>query len=57
MNSKLQDEFVARMQATCFTGDKEANHGEADRLLVELLERLGYNDLVELYTAVGGWYA
>ncbi len=37
--------------------DKEADHGDADRLLCETLSSLGYNDGIELFYELDIWYA
>lgn len=37
--------------------DAEGPHCRADRLLCELLEELGYVEIVELYEDVRKWYA
>jgi hypothetical protein len=39
------------------SGDTEDAHAEADRLLVALLEQLGYGDLCRLYERVDKWFA
>lgn len=38
-------------------GDEEIAHREADTLLCEVLRKLGYNELVELYESIDKWYA
>ncbi len=47
------------MEAVLLTGDgdKDAAHGEADRILCRSLKLLGYRRLVELYEQVPKWYA
>ena len=37
-------------------GDTEAAHVSADKVLVELLEELGYSDVVKEYNKVPKWY-
>ena len=37
--------------------DKECAHGEADDLLCELLEILGYSDIVNNFEKLDKWYA
>ena len=36
--------------------DAEAAHWEADRVLVKVLESLGYSDLVRVWREVHKWY-
>lgn len=38
-------------------GGQEGAHGEADSILCELLELLGYKDVVAAYNKVEKWYA
>lgn len=38
-------------------GDEEYAHGEADKILCELLNSLGYQDVVEEWVKVPKWYA
>ena len=39
------------------TGDREDWHVEADNILCELLDELGYHDFVEAFEEVPKWYA
>ena len=61
MNNELQAEYIKKMQACVDeskdrTG-KEGAHTKADALLCELLEKLGYKDLVDKYDEVNKWYS
>lgn len=38
-------------------GDYEMAHSEADNILCDLLETLGYKDVVESWRKIGKWYA
>lgn len=38
-------------------GDTEGQHSFADRILCELLQDLGYSDVVREWAAVPKWYA
>lgn len=38
-------------------GDREDWHREADNILCELLDELGYHDFVEAFEEVPKWYA
>lgn len=48
---------VKRMKAEIANGDFEAAHSNADEILCEVLEELGYTLLVKCYKNVGKWYA
>lgn len=39
------------------TGDTEQDHIDADKLLCELLSKLGYNEVVEKFESLRKWYA
>lgn len=38
-------------------GDIETDHGKADQVLCELLESLGYSEVVKAYDEIEKWYA
>jgi len=38
-------------------GDEEAAHSYADILLCELIERIGFNEVVKVYESIEKWYA
>lgn len=46
-----------KMRSAVRSGDTEAAHAEADRILVTLLRQLGYKELCDLYEQVDKWYA
>lgn len=50
------DQFAALMRAAV-TGDEEADHALADRMMVELLRDLGYGEAMDAYVAMPKWYA
>lgn len=43
--------------ATQNNDDPEHNHGEADRILCDLLDSLGYQEIVTAYNKITKWYA
>jgi hypothetical protein len=45
------------LEAQKDNGDTEIAHGVADSVICELLETLGYEDVVEAYNKVDMWYA
>lgn len=57
MEEDLQGEFIQKMQLCVDNDDTEDAHSDADNLLCELLEKLGYAQLVEKYREVAKWYA
>ena len=56
MNNKLQDKYVKEMSGID-NDDTETAHREADHLLCEILEKLGYQKLVDEYREIPKWYA
>ncbi len=56
MNKKLLDEYMEKMKAI-EVHDTERWHLEADALLSELLRKLGYGPLMDIYDEHEAWYA
>ena len=48
---------IKKMNEFADSRDVEGAHAEADELLCEFLQGLGYSDVVDAYKAVGKWYA
>ena len=57
MRKALSNEMVKRLQEEVDNGDNECAHRNADAIMCELLERLGYKEVVEKYNEVSKWYA
>lgn len=57
MNKKLNDKYLARMEELKYNDDTEVVHCEADDILCELLEKLGYEKLVKAFYALPKWYS
>ena len=57
MRKTLSDEMVKRLQKEVNDNDAERAHVNSDNILCELLEKLGYKDVVEKYNEVSKWYA
>jgi hypothetical protein len=55
MTSK--DKAIAELKAIDNSGDTEINHSRADDVLCELLNDLGFDDVVDLYKMIDKWYA
>jgi hypothetical protein len=59
MTEDQRQEFIDRLKI-CVRGDhgdNEDNHIRADEVLCDILDLLGYEDLVSLWHKVGKWYA
>lgn len=57
-NSEMTREAaIERLKQLLVSGDVEASHSEADRILCELLTSLGYGDVVAAWDDVEKWYA
>lgn len=50
---ELNEKYLSKMKAL----KDESDHGEADWLLCDLLEELGYTELVEEYRKLPKWYS
>jgi len=57
MRKALSNEMVKRLRAEVGNDDTEQAHVNADKILCELLEKLGYKEVVDKYNEVSGWYA
>lgn len=53
MNKELSDKYLEQMK-TC---KQEWDHEDADLILCDLLEELGYVELIEVYRKVPKWYS
>ena len=51
------EEFKKAMQKIDDRGDKEYGHMEADELMCDLLEELGYGEGVDIFRQMSKWYA
>lgn len=52
-----REEALKKLKESQDNGDIEWAHGDADDVLCELLESLGYEDVVAEYKRVDKWYA
>lgn len=50
--NELKDKYLSLMKML----KDESDHGEADNLLCDLLEELGYTEIVEVYGKLPKWY-
>ena len=51
------DEFRLLMKDIANNSDTEEAHYEADKLMLTLLETLGYGQGVDVFDKMGKWYA
>ena len=54
---KLTRECVNRLRAAQQSNDTESAHAEADEVLCDLLEAIGFKTIVKEYRKVSKWYA
>ena len=52
-----REEALAKLEEIAKNTDTEHAHVEADRVLMELLNDLGYDDVVAAYDAIDKWFA
>lgn len=50
-------EAIEEMKKLVNNADYEIAHIEADGILCDVLTKLGYKELVDVYEQVGKWYA
>jgi hypothetical protein len=51
------DDAIEKLKACQSNDDIEVAHSEADQVLCDLLESLGYNEVVKQWSVVPKWYA
>lgn len=62
MEDKIRRLYLKRLQtiveeSRSVGADVEAAHTEADEILCDILDMLGFEDIVEAYKAIEKWYA
>lgn len=57
MSEKEQQEYINRLRELQKEGDIERAHSAADGILCEVLEKLGYGNIVKEYNKIDKWYA
>ena len=53
MNKELSDKYIAQMKNCTWEGD----HEDADILICQFLEEIGYQDLADAYRKVPKWFS
>lgn len=56
MTNEQYRALCERMQQLASDADIEAAHGKADDILCEVLDKLGYTEIVDLYNSIEKWY-
>lgn len=54
---RLAKDAIEKLTKLRALGDTEAAHGEADKVLCELLKAMGFGDVVDAWDAIDKWYA
>lgn len=57
MDKKLLEEYLEKIKDATGIQDTEYSHEKADKVLCELLIKLGYGQVVEIYNDRDKWYA
>ena len=54
---KIEDDVINGLKEFCNEKDKERNHSNADKILITLLEGIGFKKVAEEFNKVGKWYS
>lgn len=57
MNEQELNDYIARLVKLRDNEDTETAHVAADNILCEILEELGFTDIVKEYSKIDKWYA
>lgn len=57
MNEQELNDYITRLVKLRDNEDTEAAHIAADDILCEILEELGFTDVVKEYSKIDKWYA
>lgn len=53
---KIKQDALKRMRK-CFNDDTELGHFHADKVLCDVLDELGFQELTAMFDKLGKWYA
>ena len=53
----IKKNYLKKIIEECNSGDKELDHLRADDVLCDLLDALGYNEIVTEFKKLEKWYA
>lgn len=56
-SDRLQAKYIEKLRECVEDGDTECAHAAADGLLCDLLNELGYQEVVGVYMRIDKWYA
>ena len=57
MDEKIRKLYLARLKTIAEETDIEDGHIEADQILCDILDMLGFDDIVEAYNSIEKWYS
>lgn len=57
MDKQTYNNYVEKMKSHIHDSDKECSHWEGDKLLIDFIKELGYNELADAWELIGKWYA
>jgi hypothetical protein len=49
--------YLAELKEHAESGDPECSHYDADRILCDIVSKLGYKEIVDIWEKVPKWYA
>lgn len=57
MDKELNDKYLSQMKELRYEDDTEHAHVVADEILCNLLDELGYKELVDAFDDLDRWYS
>lgn len=57
MDEKIRKLYLKRLKTIAEETDIEDGHIEADQILVDILDMLGYRDITDAYNNIKKWYS
>ncbi|MDU1234698.1 MAG: DUF551 domain-containing protein [Haemophilus parainfluenzae] len=57
LDDEMIQDIISKLKALQSNPDKEAAHSQADKILCDLLNSLGYDDVVKEFENLEKWYA
>lgn len=57
INESSIKDYTERMKELANNDDVEARHSEMDDLMCEILSKMGFNELVDIFNETEKWYA
>lgn len=53
----LKEKYVIKMQEAINNNDEETGHMNCDDILCDLLNELGFNEIIDIYNMQDKWFA